>query len=275
MPQLTELKNMLTAVLLRNRITLINREQPVTPDEVNLHWWKINGEAQNVGDMLSVVVTEYMCQYTAVCKSKTKTKHLYAVGSIIDGGYQNATVWGSGLLRGDKTYWWRFLRRLDIRCVRGPETRRTLLQNGYSCPEVYGDPAVLMPLIYPPRQAEKKYPYLVIPHYSCPVNAQHILHPITADWKEFIDELLKAELVISSSLHGIILAESYGIPAILLNDHDMHLFKYRDYYHSTGRYEFPIAKSVEEALAMPVPAVPDLKPLQKMVQESFPKDLWD
>ena len=42
----------------------------------------------------------------------------------------------------------------------------------------------------------------------------------------------KAKLVISSSLHGIILAETYGIPAILLMDKvTNNMFKYNDYYY--------------------------------------------
>ncbi len=135
---------------------------------------------------------------------------------------------------------------------------------------------MLMPLIYPAKQATKKeYPYIVVPHYSFQTDGEHILYPMTDDWEYFLDELLKAELVISSSLHGIILAEAYGIPAILLNDHNMRLFKYKDYYYSTGRYEFPIATSVEEALSMVPAELPHIEKMQKGIIESFPKDLWE
>ena len=51
-------------------------------------------------------------------------------------------------------------------------------------------------------------------------------------------------------------------------------FKYDDYYLSTGRREYPVCKSVEEGLAMPVPEVPDLTQLQNNLIESFPVDLW-
>lgn len=94
------------------------------------------------------------------------------------------------------------------------------------------------------------------------------------DWRVFIDEIIKGKLVISSSLHGIILAEAYGVPAILLYEKDMNLFKYKDYYHSTGRYDFPIAKSIEEALTMKPAPIPDMSVLQKNLLESFPADLW-
>ena len=273
--QLKDLKNMLLAVLARDRIILTDRAAKAVPTDVNLHWWRIPGQKQNVGDMLSVVVTDYMRSQLGLTEKAGKKSHLYTIGSIIDGGYQDAVVWGSGLLRGDKRYWWRCLRKLDVRCVRGPQTRKTLLDNGYACPEVYGDPAILMPLIYPAKKSEKTYPCLVIPHYSFTTEAVYILSPMTADWRMFVDQILKAELVVSSSLHGIILAEAYGIPAILLNDHDMNLFKYKDYYYSTGRYEFPVARTVEEAMTMTPAALPDLKSLQQGLINSFPKDLWN
>jgi pyruvyltransferase len=52
------------------------------------------------------------------------------------------------------------------------------------------------------------------------------------------------------------------------------MFKYEDYYHSTGRYNFPIASTVEEALEITPAPLPDLKPLQRNLIQSFPVDLW-
>ncbi len=243
---------------------------------MNLHWWQLHSEHQNIGDYLSTVVVDYMKKVTGVddeCKQAGR-KHLYAIGSIIDGGYQNATVWGSGLRRGEQSYWWRRFRKLDLRCVRGPETRRVMMENGYSCPEIYGDPAILMPLIYTPNPGSKTSDYRVVPNHSFDCTSDHLLSPITNDWQGFIDRIMESKLIISSSLHGIILAEVYGVPAVLLNDHDMNLFKYRDYYYSTGRHDFPIAKSVEEALTLDPAPLPDFGKMQAALQASFPADLW-
>lgn len=41
-------------------------------------------------------------------------------------------------------------RKPDIRAVRGPETRKLLINVGFDCPGIYGVPAVIMPLIYNP-----------------------------------------------------------------------------------------------------------------------------
>lgn len=39
--------------------------------------------------------------------------------------------------------------KIDVRAVRGPETRRILISMGYGCPEIYGDSVVLLPIFYP------------------------------------------------------------------------------------------------------------------------------
>ena len=271
--------NMLQAFLLRNRIMLVDKWRKAKKNAVNLHWWKWSGATQNVGDALSPVVVEYMMERNGIGHDRSfdnKTRHLYAIGSIVDTAYQNATVWGSGILNGYRKLWWRKLRSLDIRCVRGPETRNVLIANGYECPECYGDPALLMPLIYDPTKKptyEKTYEYKVVRHVSYDNTSPDSLSPSTTDYKEFIDELTKCKRIVSSSLHGIILAEAYGIPAVLLK-HDLNMFKYEDYYHSTGRYEFPIASTVEEALAIEPAPLPDLKPLQDNLIHAFPVDLW-
>lgn len=76
-----------------------------------------------------------------------------------------------------------------------------------------------------------------------------MLSPLTEDWKAFIDRICTSDLVISASLHGIIIAETYGVPAVFLNDAESEdLFKYEDYYASTGRWHIPMVNTVEEAV---------------------------
>lgn len=98
----------------------------------------------------------------------------------------------------------------------------------------------------------------------------------TNDYKSVIDQIVQSKLIISSSLHGVILADAYGVPSVwyrgLGKDID---FKYLDYYASTGRRPETIPTTIEEAMnTKPLP-LPDLKPLQEGLLKSFPYDLWD
>lgn len=238
---------------------------------------------------LSVVVVEYMCEHYGINRNKRVgwTKHLYAIGSILL-GYQDATIWGSGfgynvsdnIFRKFDAFIHRNYHQLDIRAVRGPETRRILLQMGLECPEVYGDPAVLMPLIYKKECPIKKERYVVVPHYSKLQHykgEEHVVGTFVTDYRKFIDRIVNAELVISASLHGIILAEAYGIPAIMLNDTPSEdITKYKDWYFSTGRKKFPIADCVDDALHMKVQTLPlsVIQGMQERLIASFPFDLW-
>lgn len=272
---LTKLKN-------RNKKILNQKERKINKNCVNLHWWsmKRKDKKENLGDYLSYVIVQEMLKKKKIKldTSVSKTKHLYGIGSIIQGGAQNATIWGSGLKNGNKDFNWlvRLTRKLDVRLVRGPETRNALINNGYKCPEKYGDPALIMPLIYKPKNVKKTKDYLVILHHETNLEIKDYLSPICVGYKEFIDELCTAKLVISSSLHGIILAETYGIPAVLLMDKETNnMFKYNDYYHSTGRYSYPIAKSVDEALSMEPAPLPDFTELRNNILETFPYDLWE
>jgi len=285
---LEKIKMIIQIFLRRNSIICHDYNRKATKNIVNLNYWRVDSkkEIDNLGDYLSVVVYEYLLKINNIPKNKkvNKTKHLYAIGSILLTGFQDSTIWGSGVkdkltgLAGNITIWFnKHIRKLDIRAVRGPLTREYLINNGINCPEVYGDPAILMPLIYQNKNVEKKEEYLIINHYT--QKQKENLNSVdlkTKDYKKIIDKICESKLVISGSLHGIILAEAYGVPAILLNDrNEFSNFKYRDYYYSTNRKQFPIAKSIEEALKMTPPELPKLDKMQQNLLKVFPKDLWD
>ena len=122
--------------------------------------------------------------------------------------------------------------------------------------------------------------FLVVPHFlrekewleRYPADA---ITTLTSDWEGFIDAISSAELVISGSLHGIVLAEAYGVPAILLaSAMDQERFKYDDYYLGTGRERYDVARTVDEALAIGGQPIPPLHDLQDRLVQAFPADLW-
>jgi O-antigen/teichoic acid export membrane protein len=250
--------------------------RPVQRSQVNVYYWR-HPNCDNIGDLLSKIVVDFMVVKLNLSRSRRlkKTKRLFAIGSIINSARCDMAVWGSGIHHYDSV-----IPRVtfDIRAVRGPLTRQVLLSNNIPCPAVYGDPALLMPLFYAPV-LNKKFKYTVIPHFSrddyyVTKYGSTVLSTLTSDWQAFIDRIIESELIISGSLHGLILAEAYGVPAILLSDIDTDLFKYEDYYLSTGRSEFAKTASVEEALRTPVSPLPALDQMQRDLMTAFPVDLW-
>ena len=65
-------------------------------------------------------------------------------------------------------------------------------------------------------------------------NNTHIIDICTDDFNHLFEEILSCEFIISSSLHGIIFAHSFGIPAfhIICNETVPTIddFKFKDYY---------------------------------------------
>ena len=245
----------------------------------------------NLGDTLGRVIVEWLLSQKGIAVDKwiPQKKHLFAVGSnifgsSIKGNYQNATIWGSGVLKepSRREAFAKKLsrRRLDIRAVRGPLTRDVLIRFGHKCPEVYGDPAILMPLLYQPN-VQKRYKYSIVPQFvfegrfreSHP--NERMISMNTNDYKSVIDEIVASNVIYSSSLHGIILSESYGVPAVFFRDLGKEIdFKYLDYYFSTGRTKISIAESFEDALKVEPLPLPDLSGLRQGLLNSFPYDLW-
>lgn len=208
-----------------------------------------------------------------------------SVGSNIFSSYQRTTIWGSGV-HNKPDFVVKLLHRppflkLDIRAVRGPLSRKVLLEYGHKCPEVYGDPAILMPFIYQPN-VEKTNDVLVIPQYLTErkFRKEHpdlkIITMNTKDYKMVIDAIVSSDKVITSSLHAIILADAYGIPSVLYRGLNKRVdFKYLDYYQSTGRYDIHMADTFEEACQMDPLPLPDLSSLQRGIMDAFPYDLWE
>lgn len=183
-----------------------------------------------------------------------RNKPVYtAVGSILDNSRlkknRRLVIWGSGFKNEKSTFQ---VKNVKIFAVRGPLTRNKLLNSGYECPEVYGDPALLFPLFYP-KKPKIKYKLGIIPHYidSNNPNIENfesetdvVIIDITGGITEVIDLVLSCEVIASSSLHGLILADAYNIPSIWIKFSDKISggnFKYHDYFLSVGRMnEMPL-----------------------------------
>ncbi len=256
----------------------------VRRNRVNLHYWRPTLFSDNLGDYLSKVIVDFILkeQKLSLDQPVKRTRHLLAIGSILGFNVINATVWGSGMFK-NKEYENRIKKsKYDIRAVRGPETKKQLESFGLKCPDIMGDPAILLPLFYKPNISPTK-DFAIIPRFLTGFEnyktkyPDNVLDIETNKWQSFVDELLLCKVVISSSLHGIILADAYGIPAILLDagDFNRSKFKYNDYYYSTERYTYKVASNVEDALSMSPERIPQLDSLRDNLLSVFPYDLWN
>ena len=252
-----------------------------------------NNSRWNLGDALGFIVTSYMLEKRGLSLDSwiKDRKHFASIGSNVFSSFQHLTFWGGGALCQPSQHYdkkmrlFRFLLRnpfskFDFRAVRGPLTRELVLKYGHKCPEVYGDPAILMPYIYTPH-CKITHDFLAIPQFytEAEFRQKHpdvfVMSMNTNDYKTIIDAIASSKKVVTSSLHGIILTEAYGVPAVFYRGLAKEIdFKYMDYYYSTNRSEVKIAESFEEALSMEPLPLPDLKSLQEGLLKSFPYDLW-
>lgn len=176
---------------------------------------------------------------------RNSVPNLLAIGSVLglsDNKY--SIVWGSGLLDSSRAS---KVSARDIRAVRGPLTRKALITAGISCPDIYGDPALLLPLHYVPKKT-KTHRLGIIPQYDTiddfvrftKSGEVKIISPRGyTDWHDFIDEITSCDCIVSMSLHGLIVAEAYNIPSKWVESigRDMYSrFKYYDFYQSIGKY---------------------------------------
>ncbi len=202
---------------------------------------------RNWGDKLNPELVSLMSGRAAVnhrdpLRNKASPVHL-VIGSGLTNTSPQKIVWGSGFIRHDE-----LLRKTPLRicAVRGPLSRQRVLLTEPSCPEVFGDPALLYPLFYHP-EIEPRHDIGLIQHCrESSLEPLPLLQPglsvrvidINGGLHEVIDAILSCRHILSSSLHGLIAAHAYGLPATWLRFSDRLKgdgFKFKDYWASMGR----------------------------------------
>ncbi|TYR36533.1 polysaccharide pyruvyl transferase family protein [Sphingobacterium phlebotomi] len=210
-------------------------------------------ESRNFGDALNVTLVKYLSGkdvFPSRFLKQTSQKHTtsYAViGSVCQWSRPQTIVWGAGFI-GDKFKTEDFVKPSQVLAVRGPLSRAVYQANGIDCPVCYGDPALLLPLIYNPI-IEPVYEYGIIPHYvdwdakwvdqyRSEKNMLVINIMIGDNHELFVKQLKSCRKIVTSSLHGLILAQAYGIPVCAVKLSDSVAggeFKFADYLLSVGR----------------------------------------
>jgi pyruvyltransferase len=230
---------------------LIKSSKTIFSKEHVIVTWSSDAEVKNnFGDALNPILINHITNKKPYnYKDIINIKHtpVYSVvGSILDNkNINNLEVWGSGFMYEDGKF--KTLPKI-VHAVRGPLTRELILNQGVHCPEVYGDPGLLVSKIYNPN-FDKEYKLGIIPHYIDKGNkyllylkekypSEVLIIDIQDSFKNVIDNVNRCELIASSSLHGVITADAYNIPSLWIKLSDNvngGNFKYRDYMLSVGR----------------------------------------
>ena len=218
-----------------------------------------------------------MLERAGLSGSANPGKRLLTIGSILHFANPGDVVWGTGR-NGRIAESAHTIEALDIRAVRGPLTRDFLLQRGMRCPEIFGDPALLLPLLRPDLvdlSRHRRHQVTFVSHIDDPRRSlprgMNCVSP-RADIETILRALVQSDLVIATSMHPVIVAEAFGIPARSIVNQSEPEFKFADYYLSTGRPDYTRATSVAEALTVGGERPPqvDIQPLLN----SFPLDLF-
>lgn len=268
-----------------------------TASSINLRWYcssfikDPNNRVPNVGDALNEFLLPALASvpHLSRCIDPSVEKYM-AIGSLMHRIDSNSILWGVGAIQAGQT----FVHPKRVYAVRGPLTRAELLRNGISCPKVYGDPAILYPRVYSPsRNVTDKYEICVVPHYADytvpwvqnfsekpKAGYKFRIVDVRTDPETFVDALVSCNFVASSSLHGLILSDAYGVPNKWIEfSHNVNGdgFKYRDYFQGVGREDTGTKKFVvthhfvEKLISLkPKDYSVDLAPVQEKLLAACP-----
>lgn len=234
--------------------------------------WRVN----NFGDVLGPRLIQRILARRGVELDHGDGVRLLSVGSVLHFATAGSVVWGTGR-NGKVSADQHYFTNLDVRALRGPMTHRFLHDKGIEAPEIFGDPGLLTAQLFPEiaRNTERKSRSLTV------VPNLHDLrfwrrHPATISPTDPLDVVLRriaeSELVVGSSLHAIVVADSLGVPSRLIRSQAEPEFKYRDYYLGRGVSEFRPARDISSAINAGATPLPAYDPHALIA--AFPYDLW-
>ncbi len=218
----------------------------------------------NAGDLFNKDIVEKLSGKKVV-NSKMYNADMIAIGGALVGaqysggairkvcqtalglvyGSKPLYVWGSGFFKNDNNCAL-YRKNLKVCALRGQKTQEKLSSlTGVSYNVPLADAGLLADMFVDDK-IEKQYEIGLIPHMSQinDVCMQRILKQdnvhlidIRRSAKEVIDDIARCESILSSSLHGLIFADSLHIPSMhMMGDGELHggNFKFEDYYSSFG-----------------------------------------
>ncbi len=210
---------------------------------IGLHWWKA---VPNFGDAISAMVVAHVSGRPVTHAGAGKAD-LFAIGSIIQvarRAHQQVRadgvkpwIWGSGMLAPVNRD---FLPHVQIAAVRGPVSAALLQIETDS----FGDPGLLISEVVTdvPERSDR---IGIVPHHTLVEDAtlaglladdpRYLLIDPRGDAAEVCRQIASCGHVFASSLHGLIVADAYGVPNTWVAPTGQGHLKYHDYAASVGR----------------------------------------
>ncbi len=211
---------------------------------------------RNFGDLITPILLRKI-GYTPINSMSANSSEFLFVGSIldsIDNSYQGIIL-GSGFLSNRKQ---KELVKAKVLGVRGQFSKRL---TGVKYDVQLGDGGLILPKFFKSRP-EKKYKLGIVPHYADQKdiriddwtrrfgNEAKIINVLQSPENVF-NEICGCEYIFSSSLHGLVVADSLGISNLWMVLSDLcgnGEFKFHDYYSAFGETRQPYFPSGEESL---------------------------
>lgn len=221
---------------------------------MKLYWCRGEGRGdsskQNFGDYLSPLLVEVFSG-RKVEYAPVQQADLMAVGSVLGReskakrwGFlpRRLHIWGTGTGAEQAQYSGRHY----YHAVRGAQTLSQI--HDLSSRPVLGDPGLLAPWVLGGRDSPvaKTIRVGIIPHYADqaePAVAELLtaipgarLINVFSPVKQVLEEIASCHFVLSSSMHGLIVADSFGVPNqwLLLSRGRISEYKFADYYSAFG-----------------------------------------
>lgn len=202
---------------------------------------------QNFGDLLTAYFMRRLFGVELKI-SKPRRAELFGVGSLaaaVPGGF-TGYILGSGIMHESERHDWASAKVVGLRGYLTAERVK------YSGNPVLGDPGLIVDRFAP--AVEKQYELGIIPHYVDKGDEriaawEHKPDVCVIDIQSGVDAVIAkaaaCRQIVSSSLHGLILADSLGIPNKWIRLSDKiggGTFKFLDYYSVYGLCPEPSAE---------------------------------
>jgi len=233
--------------ILKNTYRFIKNIIDISGDKTRVIYYKFINQPviysyyariNNFGDLFNIDLINYF-GYKLIHTSSYKKSQASLLGSILQmyksdySGY----VLGSGFIAERFN---RLNNNWNIKMLRGPLSAKQC--EAINCK--FGDPGILASLVYNNNNVTKKYKLGILPHSSDydifkKLDLGKDVKIITARKTpvKVAKDILECDNIASSSLHGLIFADSYGIPNVHLKFGDKligGLHKFNDYYLGMG-----------------------------------------